>query len=293
VSALAEPADGALADPRAERRRRPFPVALRIGLGIYAFAIVLAFVGAFALVDPNDQDLAAALRPPGSAGHPLGTDVLGHDVLSWVANSIVTSMVIGVCVVAISVVVGTAVGIVAGYAGGVLDALLMRTVDLQLAVPPLLLFIAATSTLGRSTLTLILLISIVSWVPFARVVRTQGRLERMRPSIAAARLAGVGRLRLLVVHLLPSAFALILVLSSLQFGFVLLWEASLSFIGLGIQPPTPSLGFLIAQGKSSLQDAWWVVVFPGTMLALLLVAANLVGDGLQERLGVDVEVVEK
>src|SRR5262249_5930325 len=162
----------------------------------------------------------------------------------------------------------------AGYVGGAVDAVLMRLVDLQLAVPPLLLFITATSTLGHSMLTLLLLISIVSWVPYARIVRTQVQLERTRPSVAAARLAGVGRVRLLTVHVLRSAAAMLLVLASLQMGFVLLWEASLSFIGLGIQPPQESLGFLIAQGRVSLQQAWWVVVMPGTMLAMLLLAAN-------------------
>ncbi|HZV74379.1 MAG TPA: ABC transporter permease [Conexibacter sp.] len=295
MSAADATAAAAAAGRPATRRRRwhRVPGSLRLGLGIYAFALVLAFVGEVALEDPNRQDLASALEPPGSPGHLLGTDVLGHDVLSWVAHSVVTSLVIGVCVVAISAVLGSMIGVVAGYVGGALDAVLMRVVDLQLAVPPLLLFICATSTLGHSMLTLILLISVVSWVPYARVVRTQVQLESTRASVAAARLAGVGRLRLLTVHLLPSAAAMILVLASLQMGFVLLWEASLSFIGLGIQPPRASLGFLIAQGRSSLQQAWWVVVFPGTMLALLLLAANVTGDGLQERLGVDVEMVER
>ena len=275
------------------RRRRAFPSSLRLGIGILVGAIGLAVVAAIAMVDPNEQNLTDSLEPPGTAGHLLGTDALGHDVLAWVARSVITSLTIGVSVVVISAVVGTAVGLIAGYAGGPLDSILMRIVDLQLAVPPLLLFIAGTSTLGHSMLTLILLISMVGWVPYARVVRTQVRVERTRPSIAAARLAGVGRIRIMVVHLLPSALALIVVLCSLQLGFVLLWEASLSFVGLGIQPPKTSLGFLIAQGRSSLQEAWWVVVFPGAMLALLLLAANVIGDGLQERFGVEVEVVEK
>jgi peptide/nickel transport system permease protein len=275
------------------RRWRTLPTSLKVGLLIYAFAASLALLGAVALPDPNHQDLAASLEAPGSAGHLLGTDVLGHDVLAWVAQGVVTSLFIGVCVVVLSAAVGTAIGVVAGYAGGVLDAFLMRIVDLQLAVPPLLLFITATSTIGHSMTSLILLISAVGWVPYARVVRTQVRLERTRASVAAARLAGVRRARLLIVHLLPSAGALILVLCSLQLGFVLLWETSLSFIGLGISPPTPSLGFLIAQGRSSLQEAWWVVVCPGAMLAALLLAANLVGDGLQELLNVDVELVQR
>jgi peptide/nickel transport system permease protein len=245
------------------------------------------------MVDPNEQDLADAFAPPLSPGHLLGTDALGHDVLSWIAHSIVTSLAIGTAVVLVSATVGVVVGLVAGYASGALDSVLMRVVDLQLAIPPLLLFIAAAAAVGHGMVALIVLISAVSWVPYARVVRTQVLVERKRSSVLAARLAGISRARLLLVHLLPPSATVILVLASLQLGFVLLWEAGLSFVGLGISPPTPSLGFIIAQGRASLQEAWWVVVFPGTALAALLFAANVVGDGLQELFGVDVEVVER
>lgn len=296
VSGVDSQAAAARATPPLTRwmqRTRRLPAALRLGIAIYIAALSLAAAGALLMVDPNEQDLTNALAKPWSPGHPLGTDALGRDVLAWIAASVTTSLTIAVSVVAISVVSGTLVGVVAGHAGGMLDATLMRLVDLQLAVPPLLLFIAATSTLGHSMMTLILLISVVSWVPYARVVRTHVLVERRRASVAAARLAGVSRSRLLAVHLLPSAATSILVLASLQLGFVLLWEAGLSFVGLGISPPTASLGFLIAQGKQSLQEAWWVVVFPGAMLAALLFAANIVGDGLQELFGVDVEVLER
>jgi peptide/nickel transport system permease protein len=281
------------ARPRRRRSWRAWPADLRVGVGIYAFAGLLAAVGAVALDDPNRQDLSRALAPPGSPRHLLGTDALGHDVLAWIASSIVTSLVVGIGVVAISTIVGIVVGLVAGYLGGLADAALMRLVDLQLAVPPLLLFIAASATVGNSMIALILLISVVSWVPYARVVRTQALTERTRASIAAARLAGATRRRILFVHLLPPALTLITVMCSLQLGYVLLWEAGLSFIGLGITPPTPSLGFLIAQGRSTLADAWWVVVCPGAVLVALLVAANLVGDGLQRLFGVQVEVIER
>jgi peptide/nickel transport system permease protein len=269
------------------------PSSLRIGLLLIAFAAAFGVLGPLVLPDPNRQDLVAAYLPPGSPGHPLGTDLLGRDVLAWVAGSVRTSFYVAGAVVALSAVVGVGVGLVAGYIGGLVDASLMRLVDLQLAVPPLLLFIAASVTLGRSAWALILLISVVSWVPYARVVRTQVRVERRRSSIAAARLAGVGHGRILAVHLLPSVWTLVLVLASLQFGFVLLSEAGLSFVGVGIQPPSQSLGFLMAQGRVALAEAWWIVVMPGAMLALLLIAVNLIGDGLQERFDVDVELVDR
>jgi peptide/nickel transport system permease protein len=297
ADAIFEPALAAPARASALRRGWArwwaLPGSLRLGLAIYALAIAFALVGELAMVDPNKQDLTAAFAKPLTSGHLLGTDALGHDVLSWIAHSVVTSLTVGLAVVLLSAAFGVIVGLVAGYAGGFLDALLMRLVDLQLAVPPLLLFIAAAGAVGHGMLALIALISIVSWVPYARVVRTQVLVERTRPSVAAARLLGISRARLLFAHLLPPALTLILVLGSLQLGFVLLWEAGLSFVGLGISPPTPSLGFIIAQGRASLEEAWWVVVMPGAMLMALLVAANVVGDGLQEVFGVDVEVVEK
>jgi peptide/nickel transport system permease protein len=267
--------------------------ALAVGLGIFAAALLLALLGTLVMQDPNQQDLESAFAPPLSDGHLLGTDSLGRDVLSWIAHSITTSLKIGLVIVVISAVVGVAVGVVSAYAGGVLDALLMRTVDLQLAIPPLLLFMAAAAIVGNSQTTLIVLISVVSWVTYARMVRTQVLVEKQRASVAAARLAGVGHVRILVRHLLPSVGSIVLVIASLQLGFVLLWEASLAFVNMGVQPPAASLGFLIAQGRTTLAQAWWVVVFPGVMLALLLLAANLVGDGLRDRLGVDAEVMDR
>jgi peptide/nickel transport system permease protein len=267
--------------------------ALSAGLIILGIALLLATLSALLLDDPNQQNLGDALVPPGSAGHLLGTDALGRDVLSWIGHSIFTSLRIAAATVVISAVVGVAVGVVSAYAGGVTDAILMRLVDLQLAIPPILLFIACAAVVGNSQVTLVLLLSVVSWVTYARMVKTQVAVERQRASVAAARLAGVSHLGIIVRHLLPSVVSPVLVIASLQLGFVLLWEASLAFVNLGVQPPATSLGFLIAQGRTTLAQAWWVVVFPGVVLALLLLAANLLGDGLRDRYGVDVEVIEK
>jgi peptide/nickel transport system permease protein len=266
---------------------------LTSGLVIFGGALLLAVIGAVFLPDPNQQDLENAFAPPFTSGHLLGTDSLGRDVLSWIAHSVTTSLRIGAAIVALSAAFGVTVGIVSAYFGGLLDALLMRVVDLQLAIPPLLLFIAASAVVGNSQPTLIVLISVISWVTYARLVRAQVLADKYRASVSAARLAGLGHVRIMVAHLLPATGSVVLVVGSLQLGFVMLWEASLAFVNLGVQPPDASLGFMIAQGRSSLSLGWWVVVFPGLMLALLLLASNLVGDGLRDRLGVDVEVVDK
>jgi len=267
--------------------------ALAGGIAIFAAALALALAGTLFMVDPNAQDLGTTFAAPLTEGHLLGTDSLGRDVLSWIAHSVTTSLKIGLAIVALSALLGIVVGVISAYIGGALDTLLMRMVDLQLAIPPLLLFIAAAAVVGTSQTTLILLVSVISWVTYARLVRTQILVEKQRASIAAARLAGIGHVRIVMRHLLPSIGSVVLVVASLQLGFVLLWEASLAFVNLGVQPPDTSLGFLIAQGRSTLAQAWWVVVFPGVMLALLLLAANLVGDGLRDYFGVEAEVIDR
>lgn len=266
---------------------------LTVGLLISAAALALALAGALFMADPNDQELANALAPPLTDGHLLGTDVLGRDVLSWIAHSVTTSLKIAIVSVALAGVVGIAVGLVSGYLGGATDSFLMRVVDLVLSIPPLLLALSAAAVIGGGQTVLILVFSFVNWVTFARLVRGQVLIEKQRASIAAARLAGVGHAQILVRHLLPSVVTMVTVIASFQIGQVFLFEASLAFVGQGVQPPDTSLGFIIAQGRSTLAQGWWVVVFPGLMLALMLLAASLVGDGLRDRFGVEVEVVEK
>jgi peptide/nickel transport system permease protein len=277
---------------RLRTRVRRLPPSLKAAIALFAAAALLGGLGPLLLVDPNAQDLNAAFAPPGSAGHPLGADPLGRDVLSWIASSLRISALIAVTVVLVAATVGVLVGLLAGYLGGALDALLMRLVDLQLAIPPLLLFVAAAAVAGRSVPTLIVLLCIPSWVPYARVVRTRVQVERERASIKGARLAGVGHAEILWRHLLPATRGLVIVLASLQLGWILLWEAAVSFVGIGVQPPQTSLGYMIAQGRDALAQAWWVVAFPGLVLALLVLASNLLGDGLRDALDVDVEVIE-
>ena len=269
-----------------------WPPALKIGAAIAVLLALLAIFGPLLLPDPNMQDLNDSYLPPLSDGHVLGTDPLGRDLLSWIASSLRVSAIVSISVVLIAGVIGVLVGLVAGYVGGFIDSALMRLADLQLAIPPLLLFVAASAVVGRSIPVMIVLLSIPSWVPYARVVRTQALVERERASVAAARLAGTSHLRILLGQLLPAIRGLVVVLASLQLGWILLWEAALAFVGLGLTPPTTSLGYMIAQGRDAINDAWWVVVFPGVALVLLVLASNLIGDGLRDQIDVDVEVID-
>ncbi|HVV11193.1 ABC transporter permease [Amycolatopsis sp.] len=248
----------------------------------------LVFVTYFTQGDPNEQDLSVGAVPPLSEGHLLGTDVLGRDLLAWCARGVVTSLIIGCAVVFVSAFVGVLVGAWAGYSGGWIDAVLMRLVDLQLAVPPLVIFLAASMVIHATMVGMIVLLASVSWVPYARLVRATVLVERQRGYIAAARLAGARRTGILFGHLVPASATPIVVFASLHIGFVILSEAALSFLGLGLTPPTVSLGYMISQGRDQLGSAWWVATVPGFFVVFLVVAANLVGDGLRDRLRVNV-----
>jgi peptide/nickel transport system permease protein len=260
---------------------------LRAG-GLLLIALVALWVFAIvALPDPNHQDLTSGSLPPLSPGHPLGTDVLGTDLLAWCANAIATSLGIGILVALISALTGVLIGTVAGYLGSWVDAVLMRLVDLNLAVPPLLAFLAAMMVLPRGITTMVLLLSSVGWVPYARLVRTNVLVDRERGYIAAARLAGARRSDIIFGHLVPASATPIIVFASLHVGFVMLAEGGLSFLGLGLEPPTVSLGYMISQGRDQLASTWWIATVPGVFIVLLILAVNLVGDGLRDRFHVD------
>ena len=200
-----------------------------------------------------------------------------------VHDGIITSISIGVIVVLITSLIGTIVGAFAGYLGGWVDAILMRLVDLQLAVPPLLIFLAASMMIERSVSSMIILLASVGWVPYARIVRANVLVERERGYIAAERLAGARRPNILFGHLVPASSTPIVVFASVQIGYVILSEGALSFLGLGLEPPTVSLGYMISQGKDQLANAWWIAIVPGMVIILLVVSANLIGDGLRDR----------
>ncbi len=264
---------------------------LRAGTVLLAGLLLVGVVGSLVLPDPNQQELTAIFERPGSDGHLLGTDALGRDVASWVCHGILVSLVVAFSVVLLSSAIGLTAGLCAGYFGGAVDAVIMRLVDLELAVPPLLLFIAAAAVVRPGPAGIVLLLGSVSWITYARLTRNVVSLERDRPYVLAAKLSGTPRRRILFVHLLRAVGGTALILASLQAGYAILWESALSFVGLGIRPPLSSLGFLINDGRPTIDEAWWVVIFPGVAVALLVLAVNLIGDGLRDRLHDDVELL--
>ena len=266
---------------------------IRRGLLILVALIASAIVAQFVLGDPLDQNLSQAYVAPFVNGHVLGTDGLGRDILAWVEGGILTGLQVSAGVVLVSATVGTVIGLVAGYNGGIIDAALMRLTDFQLAIPPLPLFIAASAVVTGSMPVVIILISVVSWVPYSRLVRARVLVERDRAYVSAARLAGTRTPRILLVHLLPTTATEITVVASLQAGVALLVESGLSFLGLGLQPPYKSLGFMIAAGRENLVHAWWVTTFPGIAIVLLVLAFNLIGDGIRDAMHSDVEVLAR
>ena len=282
VTSPAPPARLSRSRQRAAERHWRISGSLKVGVGILVLMVLLSVVGTLIEGSPSAQDFASILKPPGTGKHLLGTDPLGRDVLAWVSAGIRTSLEVALGVVCLSACVGCTIGIVAGFTRGWLDVALMRLADIQLSVPPLPLFIAASAVVVNSMPSLIILIAVVGWVPYARLTRARVLAQRERGYVLAARLAGRRRPAIILLHILPGVRTEIIVLASLQAGIALLWEAGLSFLGLGLQPPYVSLGFLMSEGKEVLSQAWWVALFPGIALALLVVAFNLTGDGLRD-----------
>jgi peptide/nickel transport system permease protein len=229
----------------------------------------------------NDVDVPNALRGP-SGAHWFGTDELGRDVLSRVLVAIQASMQVAVVSVLFAVVVGVTVGVVAGYRGGWLDTVFMRVVDVMFAFPVLLLALAIVAVLGPGVTTTMLAIGVVYTPIFARVARASTLGVRVEPFVQVSRTMGTGHRYILVRHVLPNIAGPLIVQTSLSLAFAILSEAALSFLGLGIQPPEPSLGRMIFDSQGFVTLAWWMAVFPGAAIFVIVLAFNLVGDGLRD-----------
>jgi peptide/nickel transport system permease protein len=256
-------------------------------VSIFVVAAVLA-----PLLEPRDplaQELALRLKPPGYTdprlGHFwLGTDGLGRDLLARLIEGARVSLLVGVGGASISCLLGTTVGLIAGYAGGWRDSVIMRVVDVFQAIPFTVLAIAVVVVLGPSLSNVILVLGITSWVNYARVVRGETLAQRNGDIVVAARVVGAGNVRILLRHILPQITASIIVLSSLLIASMILFEATLSFLGLGVQPPTPSWGNMVLSGVEPIRVAWWVSFFPGLAILLAVMGINLVGDWLRDAL---------
>jgi peptide/nickel transport system permease protein len=261
------------------------------GLLVVVIVVLTAFAAPLlSPFDPIEQDLGdLRLKPPGfrdTAGrlHPLGTDHLGRDLLARVIYGARPALLVGFAAVAISGLIGMATGLIAGYFGGRLDDILMRLADIQLAFPFILLAIAVIGVLGPSLQTIIVVIGVSSWVVYARIVRGAVLTLREREFVQAALALGGGDGRVVLRHILPNAFTPWLVVATLDMARVIVIESALSFLGLGVQPPTPTWGGMLADGRVYISTAWWLATFPGLAILITVLGINLFGDGLRDTL---------
>jgi len=250
---------------------------------IFVLTLIALFPRQIAPFDYNKQDLAMRYLSP-SAEHPFGTDEFGRDILSRVIYGCRTSLEIGVASVAISCVIGVALGCISGYYSSLTDNIIMRLVDVLLAIPNLMLAISIVAAFGISRLNLVLAIGIGSMGAFARIVRASVLSIREQEFIEVARAIGASDARIIFRHILPNCLAPIIVQVSMSIGAAILSAAGLSFIGLGVPPPTPEWGAMLSSGRAYMRDYWFVVTFPGVAIMLTVFAFNLFGDGLRDAL---------
>ncbi|OAQ21151.1 ABC transporter permease [Thermosulfurimonas dismutans] len=243
--------------------------------------LIALFAPYIAPYDPLAIDVQHVLEPP-TLKHPLGTDLLGRDLLSRMIYGTRVSLEVGLVAVGISLVVGTILGALAGYYGGLVDTVISRLIDIMLCFPSIFLILAVIAYLEPSILNIMIVIGLTSWMGVARLVRAEFLSLREREFVFSARLAGASDLRIIFYHLLPNALPPILVAATLGIGNAILIESALSFLGLGVQPPIPSWGNMLTEGKSCLEVAWWLSVFPGLAILFTVLTFNLLGETLQE-----------
>ncbi len=259
--------------------------------GVSGLLIVL-FVCAIAVLAPllaphdyADQQLPKVLLPPfwqphADPSYPLGTDHLGRDLLSRIVFGARTSLLVGGGGVLIAGSLGVTLGLLAGYFGGLVDDGIMRLVDVQLSFPPIFLVIAIMAVIGQSLLNVVLVLGLVTWVQFARVVRGTTLSVKNKDFVEGARACGAGHVRILLRHILPNILPPVVVIATVNVSTLILAEAALSFLGLGVQPPTPAWGTMLAEGREVFRIAWWTAVFPGLAILITVLGINLLGDGL-------------
>lgn len=256
---------------------------IRVGLAIVLVALLAAALGpVLSPYDPAAQELSRRLERP-SLSHPFGLDELGRDILSRLLSGARISLLVGLAVVSVSSLVGMLLGSIAGYFGGVVDDIISRVVDVLMAFPGILLAIALVAVLGPNLTNVVLALSVIGWVGYARLVRSQALRARELEFVQAARALGAGSPRIVLRHVLPTALPAVVVQATLGMAGAIIAEAALSFLGLGVQPPTPSWGTMLDAGRSHLFDAPHLTIFPGLAIATLVLGFNFLGDGLRDR----------
>jgi len=264
------------------RRNRPALFGMAIIVILYLVALLAPLIAPF---DPIAQgDIAATGHLPPGGEHLLGTDLFGRDVLSRIIYGSRISLAIGFVATAISITIGTLLGAMAGFFAGKLDTIIMRFTDMVLAFPRLVLLIMIVALFGPSITMIILVLGLTQWPGTTRIVRGDVLSLREREFIHAAHALGMSRARIMLRHLIPNVLAPVIVTATLGIGNTIVMEAGLSFLGLGVSPPTPTWGSMVAEGRDVLINAWWVATFPGLTIVMIVLAFNLVGDGLRDAL---------
>ena len=255
--------------------------------------VIIVFAAVFAPIiaphSPTKQSLRDKLHPPawqegGTAEHLLGTDILGRDILSRLIYGARVSLVIAATALLAGGAIGGVLGLISGYAGGKTDTLIMRAVDATLAFPTILFALLLAVTMGQGLQTVVLAVTLILWARFARVTRGEVLGLKDNDYVAMARVHGCSGARIMFVHIMPNVFNSFTVMLTLHVGLVILTEASLSFLGAGIPPPTPSWGQMVADGRAKVATAWWISIIPGIAITMVVIAFNLFGDWLRDRL---------
>ncbi|WP_055744308.1 ABC transporter permease [Brevibacillus choshinensis] len=258
------------------------------GMTGFIIVVIMLVIGLFGTwltpYDPNVTDFAQKLLPPLSKGHLLGTDQLGRDLFSRIIEGTKVSLLIGVCTVLFAGVIGTLVGLIAGYFRGWVDQLLMRLVDVQLSFPFILLVLVINAVIGSGLRNIIISLVIAGWVIYARVIRGEVLAIREKEFIQACVATGVPGWEIIIKHILPNLLTPIIVLSSFQIATFIIAEASVSFLGFGVQPPQPAWGNMLNEGKNYIFSSWWLITFPGVAIAITALGINLLGDWLRDYL---------
>lgn len=265
------------------RRLSRNPLAVAGGAVILLFFVLALFPSVFSSHDPNRIDILKILTPP-SESHPLGTDDLGRDVLARMVFGARISLSVGFVAESIAIGIGLLIGLLAGYYGGRVDSVLMRFVDIMLCFPTIFLILAVIALMEPSIWNIMAVIGITSWMGVARLVRAEFLTLKEREFVMASRAVGARDMRIIFRHMLPNALAPVVVSAVLGVGSAILVESGLSFLGMGVQPPTPSWGNILTSGKDNIEIAWWLSVYPGLAILVTVLGYNLLGEGLQDAL---------
>jgi peptide/nickel transport system permease protein len=268
-----------------EPKRQAIPIGVRIAIGLFASVVLISIFAPLLPFDPYKQDLMTMLSPP-SAAHPFGVDLVGRDVLARVVWGGRPPLLVGVLAVIAALIIGVAAGLWAGYRRGKVDAFLSRLADIQMSIPGLVLALLVLVILGPSIINLVIVIALESWPLHFRVVRSHVMAVRSLAYVEVARLAGMKEISIILRHIVPGTLPLLAVTATANFSHAVLAEAGLSFLGIGVQPPTPDWGMMVSEGQSQLGAAWWISIFPGLALSIVLLCAQIIGDWLSDRFSV-------